>query len=269
MRRTRVASILVACLTVIAGCGSGASKSSSSSSTTSTASSFTASTTTASDAGGEAAEPAQQLLADAAAALGGARGYSMHGEITQNHRRLALQLATTSASAVHLTFVLGSSTADLIGLPGASYIRGNQHFWISQAGAQAAALADHWIKVPAANAKAVTGSLGEFAPATLSRCLAEDHGTLTVAGKATVAGHPAILIRDAGDAPGSTRGVLAIAATGKPYPLRLTTSGPQRPGGHVDICNDGKGSSAAGTISFGEYGQVAPIRAPRDARSSA
>jgi hypothetical protein len=265
MNRLRVAPILVACLVVIAGCGS--SKSSSSSSTSS--SSTTSATTTASATGGEASKPPKQLLEDAAAALRNAHGYAMQGAITQNHQRLALKLATTSPTAVHLTFSMGSGTADLIGLPNASFIRGNKEFWVSQAGAKAARLAGHWIKVPASNAKALTGSLGEFAPGTLARCLVENHGTLTIAGKTTVAGQPAILIRDAGNVPGSTPGELAIATTGAPYPLQLTTNGDQRPGGHVDVCNNGKGSSAAGTITFGEYGKVPPIQAPKDAQPAA
>jgi hypothetical protein len=188
----------------------------------------------------------------------------MQGQLSQGAQHLRLRL-TTTAGSLDLEFDIGNATAELVGIPSASYIRANANFWRSQAGASAVKLAGHWIQVPSSNGHALTSSLGEFAPTTLSRCLTEDHGTMSIAGRATVNGQPAVLLKDAGDKPGSSRSVMAVAATGTPYPLRYTASGGQRPGGRVDVCNDGKGNNARGSISFSEFGKVPPIQAPKGA----
>jgi hypothetical protein len=212
-----------------------------------------------------AAQPPQHILAAAAAALHAARGYTMSGYVDQAGRTLRIRLRTTSPTSLDLTFSTGRATAELIGLPGGSYIRGNSTFWRSQAGSRATKLSGRWIQVPYSNARALTSSLGSLAPATLSRCLMEDHGTLTVAGKTTVAGQAAVIIKDAGNVPGSSAGDLTVAAHGTPYPLRYSATGNQRAGGRIDVCNTGKASSARGTITFGQFDHVAPIRAPKHA----
>jgi hypothetical protein len=144
-------------------------------------------------------------------------------------------------------------------------IRANAAYWTAHLGARGAALAERWIQVPPAHAQAFTSSLGRFAPATLSRCLSENHGTLTVAGMATVEGRPAVIVKDAGNAPGSSPGTIAVATTGAPYPLQASGTGRQRAGGHIDVCNDGKPSDSRGILTFSQFGAVKPIPPPANA----
>ncbi len=269
--------LTAACLAAIAGCGSSHSAKSPSSATASRPASSATSTspstpssstaapspsTSTSGSSGETSKSPDQILADAAGALRNARSYAMRGTLVEGHQHIRLSLATTSATSVALSFAIGRSAADLIGLPGASYIRGNASFWGSQSGAPAVRLAGHWIQVPSSSGHTLTSSLGEFAPASLARCLAENHGTLSIAGRSSVGGQAAILLKDAGDKPGSTRSVLAVAATGTPYPLRYTASGERRAGGRIDVCNKGKANHNHGTLAFGEFGKVPPIQAP-------
>ncbi|MEA2198215.1 MAG: hypothetical protein QOJ25_2266, partial [Solirubrobacteraceae bacterium] len=75
-------------------------------------------------------------------------------------------------------------------------------------------------------------------------------------------GQRAILIKDAGNLPGSTPSEYAVAATGPPYPLRATSLGRSRGGGRIDACNDGKPSTSLATITFSEFDRVPPIRRP-------
>jgi hypothetical protein len=131
-----------------------------------------------------------------------------------------------------------------------------------RAGERAAGLADRWIEIAPSSDRSLTASLGSLAPNVLARCLAEDHGTLTAAGKLTVEHRHALVIKDAGNAPGSSPSVLTVAATGPPYPLTYTATGGSRPGGHIDVCNQGKADSAHGTLSFNHFGQVPLITAP-------
>jgi hypothetical protein len=212
-----------------------------------------------------AVQPAARVLAESVAALRAAHGYEMAGMIRQNGRTLRLRLATTAPASLRLSFSVGAADAELIGLPSGSYIRGNQAFWRSQAGSRAARLSGRWIQVPYSNARALTSSLGSLAPATLPRCLLEDHGRLSLAGHTTVQGRSALIVRDAGNAPGSAAGEIAVAAQGPPYPLRFVATGDQRAGGRIDVCNDGRASDARGTITFSGFGHVPAIRAPADA----
>jgi hypothetical protein len=268
--RRRITVLALGCLTALAACGSSGSQTATktASSATSTPSAATATATgssTAAAAVTEASKPPNEILSDMAAALRDAHGYAMQGTITQDRQRLRLKLTTTSATSVDLAFAIGDATAELIGVPGASYIRGNTAFWRSQAAPRLARLANHWIEVPSSNARSLTSSLGSLAPATLAHCLIEDHGTLTLVGRTTIDGQPAILLKDAGDLPGSSPSVVAVAATGAPYPLRYTATGGQRAGGRVDVCNDGKASDARGTITFSQFGKVPPIQPPKGA----
>jgi hypothetical protein len=138
----------------------------------------------------------------------------------------------------------------------------NGAFWVQHLGARGARLADRWIEVASSAGRSLDGSLGSLAPNVLARCLGEDHGTLTVAGKLTVEHRRAIVIKDAGNAPGSSPGVLTVAATGMPYPLTYTATGGTRAGGRIDVCNQGKADSAHGTITLSHFGQVPAIVAP-------
>ncbi len=189
----------------------------------------------------------------------------MQGTIAQSDRRVRLRLTTiTKPKSLDLAFAIGGSALELIDLPAAGYVRANASFLRAHGGARAAQLAGRWIQVPTANARTTTSSIGVFAPATLARCLAENHGTLSTAGETTVDGRRAILIKDAGDKPGSSPSVLAVAASGPPYPLRYTGTGRQRAGGRIDVCNNGKPSDSRGTVTFSQFGQVPPIQAPKN-----
>jgi hypothetical protein len=271
--RCLLIALALGCLVAIAGCGSGGSTHSSTTSATTTASAPPASTASSSSttpATGLASVAPTRILAAATAALRSAKGYTMRGTITQSRQRLRLQLTTSGPTTIDLVFAIGKADAELIGLPNSSYIRGNVTFWSSQggAGAKAARLADRWIQVPSAAASSVTKSLGSLAPATLARCLGEDHGKLSIAGRTTIGGQAAIVLRDAGNAPGSSPGLLAVAASGTPYPLRYTATGGQQAGGRVDVCNDGKANDARGSLTFSHFGHVAPIGPPANAQQT-
>ncbi len=250
-------------LLVLVGCGSSATHHSTSTATQHSTSTPTSST--ASAASGESAKPPAQILADSTAALRAAPSYAMQGTIAQNGQRMRLRLTTiTKPKSLDLAFAIGGSAVELIELPDAGYVRANARFFRTHGGGRVVQLAGRWIQVPSANARTTTSSLGVFAPATLARCLAENHGTLSTAGETTVDGRRAILLKDAGDKPGSAPSVLAVAASGTPYPLRFTGTGRQRAGGRIDVCNNGKASDSRGSVTFGQFSQVAPIQAPKN-----
>ena len=170
--RVGVVIVMLACAVALLGCGSsggGGSVSGSSERTSST--------------GAEALKSPGQILAGASAALKSAHGYVMSGTLIDDGRQMRLEVVAAGAMSLKLALSAGGAQAELIDLPGAAYIRANSAFWKPRIGARAATIANHWIQVPPTNTQGVTSSLGRFAPATLARCLAEDHGTLTVAAR--------------------------------------------------------------------------------------
>jgi hypothetical protein len=176
-----------------------------------------------------------------------------------------LAVVAPGPRSLQLTLSIAGATLEMAASPSASYVRGNATFWRAHLGGTASGLANRWIQVAPSTAQALTSTLGHFAPATVSRCLTEDHGTLTVAGMTTIDGRSAVIVRDKGNAPGSTPGDLDVAATGPPYPLQATADGPQRAGGPIDVCNDGKAGDVRGRITFSHFGAVPPLQAPKHA----
>ncbi len=277
--------LLVACAAAVAGCGSTtvrhvtttitrAASTPTTASTSSTPATTTASSTTTTSAAAApqrsplAGRSASAIVGDASAALRRSGDYAMQANLVQGGTRVMIALTTSGARNVDVTTTTGQTVTEVISLPGLTYLRANAPFWRAQgstsrgARTRAAKLANRWLRVPAKGARSVTKSLGSLSPGTLARCLTEDHGRLTVAGHTTIGHTRAVLIRDAGDAPGATPSTLAVAAAGKPYPLRYTATGRTRPGGRVDVCNDGKGGDAQGTISLDQFGRIDPIQPP-------
>jgi hypothetical protein len=174
---------------------------------------------------GEATKSPKQIVADAAAALRAADGYAMQRTIAQNDQSLRLSVVAAHAASLELGLSVGGASVETIVLPAGSYIRGNTRFWLSHLGARAATLANRWIEVPPSDAQAITSALGHFAPATLSRCLAKDHGTLSLAGRTTIGGRAAIVVKTPGTPPAPHRARSRFATMGPAYPLQATGTG--------------------------------------------
>jgi hypothetical protein len=254
-----VTAMVGACLVTLAGCGSNGNPQPAKTN----GGAGSSNQATGSSNQGEASKSAKQILADAAGALKRARGYVLHGSLSADGRQVRLKVVAATGRSLEVAQSQAGANAELIALPNADYVRGNAAFWRPRVGQHAAALANHWIQIPSASAQGITASLGRFAPSTLARCLVEDHGSLSVAGKTTVGGRPAVVLKDAGNAPGSAPGTLAVATSGPPYPLRQTATAGQRPGGHVDVCNDGRANHTRGSLTISHFGSAPAIKAPQ------
>jgi hypothetical protein len=217
-----------------------------------------------SDTNGEASKPAPQIVSDAAAALKRVHSVHMQGKQALGNEPTALEADLEPPGKVSLSFDQRSGTASIIAINGAVYIKANAAYWKKQkVGSAAATLAGKWFKSPtsAAQFRNLTRNLDV---ATLSRCLARDHGTLNVGGKATVDGQPAVVVVDQGDNPGGTPAKLFVATKGEPLPLRLVATGNERPGGTRDPqCNSsGSRGHAGDELTFSKYNEELKIAAP-------
>lgn len=210
-----------------------------------------------------ASKPPAQIVAAAQRALRSAHGFVATGELTHAGHRLQLQIVDRGSSKLQVRFSESGRSAQIIALPGAGYVRANRAFWTAQLGAKAARLANRWIELPARASQQFTSGFGAFGPSRLARCLGENLGTLTRGGTSRVAGTPAVIIRQAGNVPGSAPGTLAVATSGPAYPLRVTSTGPTRPGGRVDVCNTGKGDNTEGSLTLSGFDHAPAITAPK------
>jgi hypothetical protein len=212
-------------------------------------------------AGGEATKSPARILADAVAALRDSHGYVAQGTLRQGGQTTRLKVRAQGPRSLELSLSIHGATAEVIVSGGNAYLRANAAFWVPHFGQRGQLFAERWVEIPPSQISALTNQAGHFAPQTIGRCLGEDHGTLSVAGHTRVDGRPAIVLRDAGNTPGGTPSLVAVAASGTPYPLRDTATGPTRAGGRIDTCNNGKGEDLRGTLTFSQFGHV-EVHAP-------
>jgi hypothetical protein len=186
---------------------------------------------------------------------------SFHAESTDGSSPGYVKADVGLPSQLRLSLEERDSSASLLVADGSFYMKGNAAFWKDvDAGRDAVELADRWWKVPFSLAKELTRALD---PKTLSRCLVKEHGTLARRGTATIDGRRAVVIVDKGDRPGSVPGRLYVAATGEPLPLRVVTTGKQRPGGHKDPgCDDDTPAEAGDEVIFSNYNRPLEVSPP-------
>lgn len=180
----------------------------------------------------------------------------------QGKQSMELQVVVNSATSLEMSASIGRQSFEVIRTSGGFYVRANASFWDAHVGARATVLADRWI-----HTRVSTGlsELENFAPGTLAHCLTDDHGTLSIAGQTTIEGRPAVILKDAGDRPGTQPGTLAVATSSPLVPLRITSTGRERPGGRIDVCNSGSTSSGRGYLTFNYFNQPQPISPPANA----
>lgn len=243
----------IAAACVLAACGSGGSSAPNTSVTR----------TQTARSNGVARESPKQIIAAAQAAMRPVHAFVAVGTFTRPGQASQFVLVIGGSSKLDLRLRSGSKDEHVIVLGGTSYVRASKAYWKGHvSAAQLGLVANRWIEFPTSANKSMTSGLGPLDPRTFARCLGENLGTLSLDGTTTVNGKPAVVIRDAGDVPGGSPGTIAVASTGKPYPLRLTATGPTRPGGKVDACNDGKASSMLGTMTLSHFNHPPAITAP-------
>jgi hypothetical protein len=214
---------------------------------------------------GVASKTPARIVAAAETALRSANGFVATGTLTQGGQATRLRIVDAGTSKLEVQLSGSGKRADIVVLAGAGYVRANLAFWSAEAGAEAASIANRWIELPATASQQLTSSLGPLAPNTLSKCLGENLGALSAGGTTTVDGVPAVVVREAGNAPGSSPGTLAVATNGPAYPLRVTSTGPTRPGGTVGTCNNGRGGDTQGSLILSGFNHPPAITVPKHA----
>jgi hypothetical protein len=215
----------------------------------------------------ESSKTPHQILADVQRDLAKVRSYHFSGSEVDRGKTSRLAGDVSAAGRGDLTLREGATSARIIVLPPAMYIKANAGWWKANGGSDGKKLADElanrWFK---ANDPSVRSLIGELLPKHLASCIAVGTGTLKKGGVGSVAGKRAVVIVDAGDKPATTPGRLYVSTTGPILPLRLVQTGKRRPGGHVDQrCDDPDDTSTASDLRFSRFNEPLHVRAPHGA----
>lgn len=192
---------------------------------------------------GLASAPPEKVLAEARKAAAGAASVHVTGSIISAGKPISLDMELVARKGAKGRVALEGVTIDLIATESAFYLSGNGRFYSRVAGAAAAAqLRGKWLKAPAGSGDFSSlgelTDLGELVDSSLA-----SHGELENRGTVTVDGRSAIALADR-----SKGGTLYLAATGAPYPLRISRAG-----------------ASPITITFDRWNQPVAIAAPAKA----
>jgi hypothetical protein len=188
---------------------------------------------------GEAGKSIPRILADVQAAADGARSVYVLGSGSSGGSSFSLNLRLMAGRGGEGTIDEGGLSFQIVRIGAKAYFEGSTAFWRHFAGAGGAELfKGKWIEAPA-----TSGQLASLTSLTSITQLFDQilgsHGTLVVGKTTVIRGRPALAIVDKTDG-----GTLYIAATGPPYPLKLTSP-------------DGKGS-----VDFEDWNQPFRLAVP-------
>jgi hypothetical protein len=191
---------------------------------------------------GVASKTPQQILSAVQAAILTAKSVHVSGSLVSGGQPVSVDLHIVSGKGGEGRIAVMGLGAQVIGVNGTIYIKGDQSFWSHFGGAAAATLFQgKWLKAPE------TGSFASFAQLTnlntlFSKALAT-HGVLSKGSTTKISGQPAIAITDT-----TQGGTLYVATTGQPYPLEISKSG-----------------ADGGKVIFDQYNQSVTLTAPKNA----
>lgn len=172
---------------------------------------------------GEAARSATAVLADARAALAAAHSVHFTGSGSNGGSPLKFDLHLLSSRGAVGTIGIKGTVLQLVRIGTQVYVKGSDAFYqqFAGTGAKGAAIAQllhgKWLKTTTANS-----DFADFTDLTDIKALARQltpSGAIVKGAPATLRGVPTVTLVD------SDKSTLAIAATGRPYPLRVSNTG--------------------------------------------
>ena len=201
---------------------------------------------------GVASKSASEILAASKAAADGASSVHVTGTLTSKGTAITLDLSLVSGHGGRGQISQGGLSFSLIVVGETLYLKGSPAFYSHFGGSAAAQLFQgKWLKTPVSG-----GELGSLAALTNFRQLLDQtlttHDKITKGATTTVAGQPAIQLRDP-----SQGGSLFIATTGEPYPIEIVKHGSET--GHVSFSDWNKPvalSPPSGAIDLSQLQQA-------------
>lgn len=181
-----------------------------------------------------ASASAKQIVQSAISATESAKSLTIAGAVVQGKQTISLNVSASTSGVGQGTIGIGTGTATVRLVGGTVYFMGDASFWTKESGKSAAQLfAGKWVSTAATttNGQELSAFLnsGAFLRQLFGSNLTK--ATFTNAGTAKVAGKSVIVI--AGRDKSNSGGRLYVAASGKPYVLKISISSPTESGGLV------------------------------------
>jgi hypothetical protein len=173
-----------------------------------------------------------------------ARSVTISGTIPEASSSTTLDLTDNAAGNGQGWITVNGQKIRIVQIGNINYFEAGLPFWSKYGGGSSVAqlFAGKWVKSSGANSPAA--SFSEFTNARkFIAALANTKGTFVKAGTATIHGQKAYAIKAQGAGGG---GVLYVNATGKPYPLEITSPS----------------SAGKGEITFSNWNKPVTIKAP-------
>ncbi len=210
----------------------------------------------------------RELLLESAKAIGRVDSYRLSGVSVTKDDRSHYEGETTADGRMRATYRDKDGTLSVIAIGRATWLKGDQRYWRKVGGAAARSsrvLSGRWVKLPPSAGSPLREDVLRLLPERQAYCLPKNLGTLSLDGTRIWKGRKVIVLRDAGDQPGTTPSELWIAATGPAVPLRELQHGRQKPGGVFDgLCDDRDEDTLRSSTSIDGYDAVAPIVPPKN-----
>lgn len=217
----------------------------------------------------ESAKEPSAIVADASRDLAQVKSYHFAGTITDEDGRTKIAADVLASGDGRLSLSNKGEKAQLISVRGKSYIKANAAFWRDVSDKDTpkkviARLSGRWIvQGDDEGDEALTS---DFAPKRLAKCLRTGVGTLRKAGTGTVAGQAAVVLKDAGDKPGTAPTRYFFTTTAPILPLRIVQTGKAKAGKPKDAsCGSADDTTTASDITLSRFGKVAKVTAPHGA----
>lgn len=224
----------------------------------------------------ESSKDASAIAADAARDTAKVGSYHLAGTLADKSGRTKIAADVFASGSGRLTLDGGGVKARFVALPGKLYVNANAAFWRNAGDEKLKTsivrkLAGRWIEEPAKGGSSTVSLLGDLRPKQFASCLTDGVGTLSKAGTATVAGQTAIVLKDAGDKPGTAPSTYYFTSKAPVLPLKMVQNGAPRAGKAKDPrCGDvsqseSKDAASGSSLAFSRFGKVAKVTAPRGA----
>jgi hypothetical protein len=173
-----------------------------------------------------------------------AKSVTIKGSVADSGQTISLNITDLANGNGAGSITIGGQTIQLVKLGNSSYFKADTAFWQKNGGSGAAQLlANRWVKSPTSGSDSIGSSFNQFLSIKgFLSSLSSSTGTLSKGGTSTVNGHKVYVINS------SEGGSLYIAAIGKPYPVKITSTG-----------------SSSGTITLTNWNKHVTITAPAGA----
>jgi hypothetical protein len=184
----------------------------------------------------------KEIVSEAQKAAEGARSVRVTGSVASAAAPLSLDLQIKQSVGAKGKISEGPLSFELVRVGENVYIKGSSQFYKHFGGTEAAKLLQgKWLKAPAGSGEFRTlGGLTDI-HALFDTLLAEERGASLARGAtSTVNGQKVVAVQNK-----SKGGVLYVATTGKPFPIRVSKSG-----------------GTGGTVTFSDWNAPGTISAP-------